>query len=188
MNPDNLKRIKKLLIGMAEYYGEAMNETRLQVCSSVLAEQSAEDVERVIGELMRDPTITRFPLPALILERIAPKLSIDQAAQELLARVLDAVSGFGYAQGSKAAEHLGPLAWRAVGGFTGWENFCASASGVDKAQLRERLKGLLAQEYPNGRVELPPANSQKVLVAPERLELPTAIAALLPGILRPRDL
>lgn len=147
----NKQRIQHVLIGMAEYYGEPMTAERLAMSYHVLEDLDAEDVARVAKEIMCDPNIKRFPVPATIRGRILPSVSVDVAAQDLLTRAISAVAMFGHHQPDAARQYLGEIVWSCLPGLAGWEEWCASPDfGILRAQLRERLKSELAYAAPSG--------------------------------------
>lgn len=176
----NNQDIKKLIIGLAEVFGEQLTATRVQVYAQMLSDFSAKEVESGIKRLLESPTTTRFPLPAQIREAIKPTLSIDIAAQELLQRCVRAATSHGYANPTEAKHFVGEIAWRSLGGQSGWVQFCCAGDwctggieiGTARAQLRESIKAKLYQDYPTGRVDLlpPPQTGPKLYLPVMDLE------------------
>lgn len=157
--------IKKLLIGLCECFGDTMSPARLALYAEILAPYSAQEVEDAVRKVLLDPEQKRFPLPAAIIERIAPTMSPQDAAQALLARSVEAVEMFGYYAIEQAKAHVGSTVWKALPGDRGWMDFCAAGDeraggipiGIARAQLRDRIAATLRNENPSGRVpQLPP--------------------------------
>lgn len=175
--PDNDKAIKKILIGHMQVWGETFTAERLVIYSRVLSQFTAEQVEAAFKLILQDPKQLRFPLPAQILEKIRPTLSCEDAAQELLARCIGAVSRFGYYDADGARQYLGEDVWRALPGDQGWQEFCSSGDedvgglpiGVARAQLRDRISSQLRHKNPTGRLLLSPPGD-----VPQRTFIPFA--------------
>lgn len=176
---DNAKAIKRLILGLAEMYGEQFTELRLGIYAGALQDLTPAQVEYAVSEIAKDPSLTRFPLPAIIREKIIPTLTLENAANELVGRALEAVARFGYVDPIGAKEYLGEIAWRALPNENGWQDFCCSEipQGIARAQLRERIVSVLRRENPNGRVALPPAKdvALRISITKNRIELPAVV-------------
>lgn len=166
---DNAKAIKRLILGLAEMYGEQFTELRLGIYASALADLTPEEVERAVTEISRDPNQTRFPLPAHIREKVQPTSTIEDAANLLLDRAVQAVARFGYVDPGGAKDYLGEIGWRAIGSENGWADLCTAEipQGTLRAQLRGRISAGLRRESPSGRIRLP-----SIAEAPLRLAVP----------------
>ena len=163
---DRQKKISTL-IGLAEMYGDHLTETRINAYLKVLEDLSPEDVELAAKQILQNPQIIRFPLPAIFLEQVRPTLSAEQAANELLARAISAIGIYGYYDCHGARQYLGEAAWRAMPGDEGWRDFCLAgdperqtSTTTARAQLRDRMAANLRMQSPGGRVALPaPGNA-----------------------------
>ena len=141
----------------ASYYGEAMTKDRLESFVGLMRNCEPSEVEMAMENLMRNPEITRMPLPGKVLQEINPTETPIDAAQCLLLRAQEAVTRFGFYQPDAAKEYVGEIAWSALGGEPGWRDFCAvksSEAGVARAQLRERLRVVIQRGASGGRVSL----------------------------------
>lgn len=170
---ENLKAVKKLIVGLAEMYGEPLTETRMAIYAAALSDLSAEEVQYAVTEFARDPNQTRFPLPAMLREKIHPTLTVENAANELVGRAIQAVARFGYVDPTGAREYLGEIVWRALPDENGWRDFCCSEipQGIARAQLRERIAAVLRRENSNGRVALPPPHEVPLRISvPENMD------------------
>lgn len=141
-----LPAIKKLLIGLAEFYGEAMTPTRLALLANALADLRASDLELAIGECTRDPSVTRMPLPAKLRSIVRPASNPEAEALDAAHRIWAAVSRIGHGNPELAKAYIGALGWKVVEREGGWENLCVSTltsqGSSIKAQWRELAKAI----------------------------------------------
>lgn len=146
---------KKMVLGLAAFYrDDRMNDAILEMYYQVLKDLTAEEMERAVKACISNADIKFMPLPAVLCEAVRPTLSIDDAAQELLGRTMDAVGKFGWCDPNGAEKFLGPIAWSALGQASGWTRFCEHDNpGTARAQLRDVLKSKLRQANPEGRVK-----------------------------------
>lgn len=140
------KHIRKLLLGLAEYF-------RFQITSRELLNAYVEDLEDLdlnalgvaIKRARRESKF--FPLPAVIREYILG--STKDEAQEAAGKIVEAIHKFGWPNPDKARALIGELGWKVVEREGGWENLCKSIQdyselGMRKAQWRE-LAGAIAR-------------------------------------------
>lgn len=114
-----------------------------------------------------------FPSVREIRDIFSPSTTIDSAAQELLSRAIEASGIYGVYDTESVHKFLGDIAWKALPGKRGWEEFCMAGDtelgGIPvatcRAQLRDRLKALLQRENPTGRVCLPPPEIPKAKIS-----------------------
>ena len=165
----NEQKIKQLIIGLAETYGETLSIPRMQIYADCLKEFSLEDVKTGIKRLLKDSKIFRFPLPGQIINAMYPTSTVDAAAQELLQRCVTAIRDFGYANAAESKHYVGEIAWGAIGGHHEWLRFCCAGDndvggieiGTARAQLREAIKAKLFRQFPSGRIDdLPPPGTK----------------------------
>lgn len=152
--------MKKLLIGLAEFYGETLTPSRLNMFAQVLSDLAPSDVERAIALLTRDPRITRMPLPAHIRQAVRPDANPEHDALEASNRIVEAIGRFGYYNPRDARDFIGELGWRVVEREGGWETVCENTTTrmipTLKAQWRELAKALYARAQ-RGVDDIPPA-------------------------------
>lgn len=155
-----MKEIKKLLIGLAETFGTTLSEQRLGLYANVLKNCAPEDVERAIGEILTDPAQKFFPLPAMILEHVAPQVKPDHEAVEAANRIVQAIADIGYYRQDDAKLFIGELGWLVVQREGGWQGLCESVTAdqlpARKAQWRELAKALIGRAK-RGMIDVPPA-------------------------------
>lgn len=151
--------VKKLLIGLAEFYGETLTPTRLKMFAEVLSDMPAVELERAIGVVTRDPRITRMPLPANLRQATRPSANPDHDALEASNRIVEAIDRFGWTNPKEAQAFIGELGWLVVQREGGWETICENTTARQlptlKAQWRELAKAVAGRAQ-RGELETPP--------------------------------
>lgn len=128
---------------------------RGQVCADDLVEMYAGDLADLDPQVCiqayhswrRNPANKQFPLPAQIREIINPQdyIAPEALAKEIAARVVGAVSRFGWNNPKDAEAFIGPDGWAAVQRSGGWANLCENL-GVTimpttfQAQIRDQIE------------------------------------------------
>jgi len=141
MTADEIKKLKALIVATSLYYGHRIPDEVLVLYVEDLADLDYPAVARAIGELRRDPRTTRFPLPALIRDRIQPADTSENEARDSAARIVAAVARYGWSNPMRAKEYVGELGWHVVERQGGWLNVCQMLThdnvGFLQAQWRE---------------------------------------------------
>ena len=146
MNQENRARIGKTIALTAEYYGRELKREVISMMVDDLIDLPLNDVLKAYDRYRQDHKNRTMPLPAQIMAILNPVLDPDNAAREILGRILDAQARFGYTWPKEAREHVGEIGWGLVTVYGGWQNFCQGL-GVNfsfdsfNAQGREFLKG-----------------------------------------------
>lgn len=152
-------QIKKLLIGLAEFYGESLTPQRLNMFAEVLSDLSPEEVAAAIQNCTRDPRITRMPLPANLRQAVRPASNPDHEALEASNRIVEALEKFGWNNPRDARTFIGELGWIVVQREGGWEALCEATSTrmipTLKAQWRELAKAIYARSQ-RGEIDTAP--------------------------------
>lgn len=134
------------LISLAETFGEQLTEARLRAYLMALQEVNDNEVQAAITQILKDPSVTRFPLPAQILHKIKPELTSDDNAREIASRIIGAISRFGWCNQQLAREYVGELGWHVVQMQGGWGHLCENMKPnmvpTLQAQFRELAKTL----------------------------------------------
>jgi len=115
--------------------------------------------EILVSRNSRDP----FPSIREIRDKFEPTLTVEQGAQDLITRAIEAVSMYGYNNPEDAKIYLGEIAWRSLPGESGWKEFCMAGDvesgglpiATARAQLRDRLQMNLKRNFPSGKLSLP---------------------------------
>lgn len=135
---------KLLLLRFAEIYGEALAESRLNYYAELFDKVPIPEFESALKSIMLDPKVQRFPLPAVLVQHLRTTVSDDQLAVEAAARVVTAISRYGWNNEAQAREYVGGLGWAVVEKQGGWQKLCADLKaadiGVFQAQARELAK------------------------------------------------
>lgn len=138
------------LIKLAEFYKESISEEILLMYTSVLGDISLIEFQSAVDKIIRDPKITRMPLPANILEKSGlTEMSSDQRARLLVANIKNGIAKYGWNNSVRAEAELGETAWEAVKRSGGWQNLCETLNYENEqiflAQLRELTKAILEE-------------------------------------------
>lgn len=134
--------LKTLILAMTAYYGQQIPDEVIAMYAEDLSDLPIEAVRHAMSELRRDPKVTRFPLPAVIRDRIQPADTDEMNAQEAVSRVIQAVGRFGWTNGPAAREFVGDLGWKIVERDGGWQTVCQSLNEENLGVYRAQWKGL----------------------------------------------
>lgn len=142
-----MKDLKKMVIALAELYGEVISENRMTLYVSLLGEFRPEEVQQAIRKVCSDPKISRFPLPAQIIAQIRPAIDIDGESRDGAARIIGAIKKFGWHDQEGAKKYLGEICWKAIDTMGGWVSICENMR-IDEittyqAQFRELIKSTI---------------------------------------------
>jgi len=154
------QKILETILVMAEHYQRELSKTNLVLIADALEGVTADQVAGALKKHLQGPNGRFFPSPGDLLAIIERRQPVQQAANECVSRVLEAVVKFGYVDPESARTYLGETIWAALPGATGWKDFCLSGEHISqstaRAQLRDRIAARLQQENPTGQVALPP--------------------------------
>lgn len=140
--------VRQIILATANYYGRQMSEDVLEMYAEDLADLPPGEVIAAYKAYRRDPKNRAMPLPAQIRELVTPEafISPEVQAREIAARIVGAITSFGWCNGRAAQEYIGPVGWNAVLRQGGWRNLCEN-TGVNispttlQAQLRDQIEG-----------------------------------------------
>lgn len=144
MNDETTKAKKQVIISLSELYGIKMTKLRLDAYLFALEELTAKEIKTAFEKLLKDPSMTRMPLPAQILQTARPTKDPKTAAIESMDRIREAVKRYGWAQPSKAMDYLSDQEWSFVCRRGGWEQLCGNPENnindpIIYAQMRDAL-------------------------------------------------
>ena len=159
MTPDEIQKLKALIIATAMYFGHEIPDAVLPLYAEDLSDLPFDDVYRAIGEIRRDPRTTRFPLPAAIREKALPGMNPESAALEAVSRVIRAVSRVGPYDLERARAMVGELGWEIVIREGGWENVCQVLTFDNETSLRAQWRNLALSVIDRARAGLTEAPS-----------------------------
>lgn len=142
MNP-----IAKMLLDMARFYDQPLDERQVDLYVRVLAKFPSEQVLMAGREYIEDVRNTRFPIPPhKIMEKYLPKEpEAKDIGRETATRIRHAITKFGWPSPLNAREYIGDAAWSVVERFGGWQHIC-ECLGVEiqestfMAQVRDAVE------------------------------------------------
>jgi hypothetical protein len=140
MNSQEIQELKLTILGTAAYYGQTIPDHVLAMFVEDLVDLSLAEVAAAIKEIRRDPKTIRFPLPAIIRDRISPAITPENDALEAVSRIIAAVSRVGPYRVSDAREFVGELGWAVVQREGSWENVCKILTDENIGVLRAQWK------------------------------------------------
>lgn len=132
--------IKKLLLGLAEYYGINLTPNQLSMYAEDLEDLDPQAMGAAIKRLRR--TEQFFPKPGIIRQAI---LGNDRdEAIEASNRIVEAMAKFGWNNPDRAREFVGELGWRVVEREGGWRALCERTENDDLPALKAQWRELAA--------------------------------------------
>lgn len=148
-----MKTLRQVILATANYYRQQISEDVLEMYAEDLADLSPELCIAGYNQYRRNPANKTFPLPAQIRELVNPGefIGAEVQAREIAARIIGAISKFGWNNGREAQVYIGPIGWSVVLSSGGWSKLCEDVGpGYDKinpatlqAQLRDRIEGIV---------------------------------------------
>jgi hypothetical protein len=151
MNNEEIQKLKLLLSATSAYYGQQLRDDVLRLYVEDLVDLPFDAVAIAVKEVRRDPKTTRCPLPAQIRNRIQPVETDENQAMEAVARIISAVSRFGWNNSSQAREFIGELGWRLVTLDGGWMTVCESMNHENIGVYRAQWKNLALSQIQRAR-------------------------------------
>lgn len=130
--------VVKAIMVMQSMHKEAMTQAAADMLLEDLVEYPPQDVINALRTCRRE--LSRFPVLADIIKRIPGQ---ETNTQEIVGRILDAITTHGYTRPREARKEIGETAWRAVNYFGGWQMLCdfpADSPGTLRAQLRDAVQ------------------------------------------------
>lgn len=136
-----MNKHKALLLGLAKYYREQMDDERLSMFAEDLSDLSIEELAIAIKQAKH--TITKMPFPSQLRAFVGrAQISNEDQAQLISTDILAAISKFGYTNQEKAKEFLGDLGWGVVQRQGGWSNLCSLVDDQNFTTFRAQLRGI----------------------------------------------
>jgi hypothetical protein len=131
------------LFALAKLCGMELDKTILNLYDEALSPLGYERICSAINHVIirrksRDP----FPSIQEIRSIIVPEKKPDHEAVEAAARIIQAVSKFGWCNGFQARQFIGELGWRLVERFGGWTQLCESMTRDNVAALQAQFRNL----------------------------------------------
>lgn len=115
------------LVGLANLYGRSIDAALIEVWRQDMRGIDPAAISGALIAYRRNPQNRSFPLPAQIRAIIEPAdPTADDVAKEISARVIGAVSRFGWCNADDARAYIGEIGWRNVHKMGGWAFLCES--------------------------------------------------------------
>lgn len=147
MTAQELKEIKITWAALAAYYQKPLQDIVIAMYAEDVSEFDYQRVKQAFVVWRKNPKNRTAPLPSQIINLLTPEpIDDDSMAREICARILEAVSRFGYSNFQDAKAFVGETGWSVVRSYGGWETFCQGlgihfSTDAFNAQARELLKG-----------------------------------------------
>lgn len=140
---------KSLVVKLAAYYEKTLSDEQIQMYSAQLEEYLTDEECSIACKKYIDNSANEFfPRPISKLIAIIKKpISIEDDSLDLVTRITDSVSKYGWIGFNEAQAYIGPRGWEVVRRIGGWQYLCQEL-GVSiqlttfQAQARETLKSL----------------------------------------------
>jgi len=102
--------------------------------------------------------IGRPRLPSIneLKSQYAPVLDETDSVEDILEKIVSAISMYGYTNANAASNYIGPIGWASVGGESGWRRLCfgdESQLSYEKSSLRKVIATKLKQKMNNEFIE-----------------------------------
>lgn len=151
MNQQEQQKLKALFVALGVYYGQEITDGTLRFFIEDLDDLEYHEIENALRELRRDPRTNRLPLPAIIRDRIKPTQNNIDTGRDFAARIISAISLFGWSNATGAREYIGEDGWMIVRMQGGWNNICemVNASNITALQAQWRDLAVSLQKAPN---------------------------------------
>lgn len=119
-----LQRLKQEIIATSAYY---QFELKPQVITMYANDLEDLPLERVLSGYKKwrlNPKNTRHPLPAQIRALFGETVTDEDKARDATARIVSAISQFGYTNPQGAKDYIGALGWKVIERQGGWSVIC----------------------------------------------------------------
>lgn len=147
---ERLKKIRSLVIENLTYYDAPINEMKVKMFAKELDDSGLmiEKIANAFRSFRLESGRRLMPMPSDIIAKANPKADHESLALDSAARIIQAVSKYGYPNPEHAKNFIGELGWHAVQRFGGWQYICENL-GVKInqqtlfAQARDLLKATI---------------------------------------------
>jgi hypothetical protein len=147
-----MKTLRQTILAMASYYGRTLDEGLLEMYHEDLADLDPLKCMAAYAQYRRNPENKTFPLPAQIRELVCPDefVAPEVKARETAARIIGAISKFGWSNAKEAQVYIGPEGWQAVQRQGGWSHLCEQTSKYNELTLQAQLRDQLVGTFKHG--------------------------------------
>lgn len=148
--------LRQTILTMANYYGRTIDEALLEMYADDLSDLDPLKCMAAYAQYRRNPANKTFPLPAQIRELVCPDefVAPEVRARETAARIIGAISRFGWNNAKEAQVYVGPEGWAAVQRQGGWSHLCEQTSKFNELTLQAQLRDQLIGVFKHGAVAI----------------------------------
>lgn len=145
MTREQRTRIGEAWIALAQMYGREVSRTTLSFMLDAIDDLEYDKVLNALKAWARSSKLNRHPLPSEVRDVVEARPEAKDVGRELALRIREAVTKFGWPNGSEARAFIGEHGWRVVEGMGGWLHICENL-GVNiqestfLAQCRDALE------------------------------------------------
>lgn len=132
--------VVKTLMSMSVMYEKHLSEDAADMLLEDLKDFPEDRVLSALRLCRRE--LNRFPTVAEIIKRMSENSEQSQT-QNLIGEIFKAIRAYGYNRPTEAREDIGPVGWRAIQNFGGWQCLCdypADSAMALRAQLRQAVE------------------------------------------------
>lgn len=150
--------LKQMIALTFAYYcrGQTLEDAVLALYAEDLADLDPQACIAAYAQYRRNPANRTFPLPAQIRELVCPEefVAPEVKAREVAARIVGAISSYGYTNAREAQMHIGPEGWQAVLRQGGWSHLCEQTSKFNELTLQAQLRDQLIGVFKHGAIAI----------------------------------
>lgn len=141
--------LAQIILNTAVFYGKYdLTKEQITIYISVLDDKFKKtfiDYKNSIQSYCADSKNKFFPAPANLSAYLNPEINDDAQAVSIAAKVIEAVSKFGWCNSQSAKNYIGDIGWAAVTAFGGWQHVCENLGlkiqlSTFNAQVRDIIK------------------------------------------------
>lgn len=163
-----MNKIAKMILDMARFYGEALDDRQVELYVEVLSNFDEQTVLMCGAKYMVNYKNEKFPKPIhKIMEGHIQQVpdSVDLARDTAL-RIRQAITKFGWNKAGKAKEFIGEAGWNIVERFGGWMYLCENLGvkiqeATFYAQCRDAIQSQINLERAGINTNLPSIEQSK---------------------------
>lgn len=140
-----IQDLKETIFLTSEYYGQTLRAEVLLMYVDDFSDYNPARVIEAYKIYRKNPKNTRAPLPSQIISILNPEINDDAQAVSIAAKVIEAVSKFGWCNSQDAKNYIGDIGWMAVTAFGEWQHVCENLGhkiqlSTFNAQIRDISK------------------------------------------------
>lgn len=121
----------------------SLNQVMIRVYDKAVEPYGYENASKALTILMNEVKSWQMPTPKQITDKIEMKASPLEAANQIVGKIFESVSRFGYMQATETKEYVGTIGWEVIKQFGGWSHICQELGlSLDKASSRAQMRDL----------------------------------------------